>query len=269
MMPLNLGWVGGNIVTTTYPATQRKVYVKLTQSGGRTAVMEVKQATWSVVKYTGGWCPFYQWGRKDPFWPKDSGLYGSQAAIYAQTWVKPDYVWTFRYSDWSYVVNGTDIGHKYTLHGGLSSEHQGDWQSVSKCYNLWNATNTSAGEKTAAAKKTIYDPCPAGYCVPVSGAFDFDNNGAFGGYDEGWYIYTTSSQNETLYFPGKQLMTYEGVIRSVDGSFYWTADPGYSSTTDPHETAYNYRLTSTMHDPDWYHARSYAGYIRPIKDTNR
>ena len=41
-------------------------------------------------------------------------------------------------------------------------------------YNMWDAQQTSDAENTAAATvKTVYDPCPPGFCVPTSGLYNY------------------------------------------------------------------------------------------------
>lgn len=92
--------------------------------------------------------------------------------------------------------------------------------------------------------KTIYDPSPAGYCLPSASAFSgFTTTGDATdnlqevradldrGFVRGGWFYTDDSRMETIFFPtqGNRNAT-EGRLYGVEEiayAFYWTAGQGY------------------------------------------
>ena len=100
---------------------------------------------------------YYQWGRKDPF-PADknscvvnTGVSITQLAS-SNGAVTPDAI-------------GYSVSHPSTI---LTENTYRTWISTASqadaAQSLWNNTNTKAN-------KTNYDPCPPGYCVPVSNGY--------------------------------------------------------------------------------------------------
>ncbi len=87
---------------------------------------------------------YYQWGRKDPFpGPQDFTDYPSKAKLAGAQFVKDANQRTVEY--------GIAHPNEYSYGGGSC-----DWLTE-PIADLWNKEG----------KKTIYDPCPAGYKVPV------------------------------------------------------------------------------------------------------
>ena len=107
-----------------------------------------------------GNCTFYQWGRKDPMLGSkgsgnntNKGYYGPKGFIdgsFKTSNLKDDIK--------SYIQNpgtcnsSTDMEAKYT--------------------NLWCADALPNWGINRPVKKTVYDPCPAGFCVPMALSFD-------------------------------------------------------------------------------------------------
>jgi hypothetical protein len=46
-------------------------------------------------------------------------------------------------------------------------------------YNMWDAQQTSTGDIATATVKTVYDPSPAGFCVPTGNLYDYIKNDNF------------------------------------------------------------------------------------------
>ena len=112
---------------------------------------------------------YYQYGRKDPFFGHNSTLYGGSFGVK-------------QYADLK--VGETDMALEWSVHNPLmfiqNSQADGYWTKNAK-YNpddtdvtmLWQDPYTSTAEYgESALRKSIFDPCPPGYCVPEMGAWD-------------------------------------------------------------------------------------------------
>jgi hypothetical protein len=131
----------------------------------------------------------YQWGRKDPFPVQDELIQFATGPI-------------------SSAVDA--IRHPSTFY--LTSKMPNDWLSVQDD-NLWNTDN----------KKSIYDPCPAGFRVPQDGGPD---NSHWSGLS---LNYTTGEDAGTIwgtsYWPaaGYRHAKTGKVLDNGDAGWYWTS----------------------------------------------
>ena len=118
--------------------------------------------------------------------------------------------------------------------------------------NLWSIEAIRIGDGSVnllgndnVVYKTIYDPTPYGFVVPVSGAFTGFTTETIGnltyqggantevadGYGRGFYFYTTPAKDATIFFP------LTGIRRQSNGTwaaleeegYYWTAQATYSA----------------------------------------
>ncbi|MBQ2331262.1 MAG: hypothetical protein II383_02525, partial [Bacteroidales bacterium] len=78
-MRINLGWVAPYATPLVYPGRETKVRVKQVTSG-KEIVFTLLQTGASLPENELGSCPFYQWGRKDPFVAVDGKLYPGETA---------------------------------------------------------------------------------------------------------------------------------------------------------------------------------------------
>lgn len=209
LMPVNLGWTPTNNTYTYYP--RHRVRVKLTQAtngdptqklqkqGGQTAMFTIDQHAQYDEPSTKGYCPYYQWGRKDPL------LSASKET--------PDINTSWPFMEYS-------ISHPCAFFT--------NW--TNNIFTSWN--NGSEPNYT----KTVYDPCPVGYHVPRSFAFTgFTADGTksspsnlanIWSYDShGVAFYSdrqTDSKGATIYFPVIDwLDNNENAVKT--GSIYWTS----------------------------------------------
>jgi hypothetical protein len=122
--------------------------------------------------YTSGNSPYYQWGRKDPMLPSTGFAMVSSTVVRVaanKTWydgsnasgsttLQTD-TWTTSACDYQCILN------PFTFN--LNTQMDGEY------YNQWdvdrNYSNTDAN--VTESTKSIYDPCPYGYKVPVTNAF--------------------------------------------------------------------------------------------------
>lgn len=130
-----------------------------------------------------GYNPYYQWGRKDAFIPNK---------------LSTDDTWS---NHAVYDIAGTDITAKALTYEASTTATIGDnIQNPTKyfynsenggpCnttyYNMWHTQQTNGDgdaydflEITATATvKTVYDPCPPGFCLPTSNLFFFIGDGS-------------------------------------------------------------------------------------------
>lgn len=106
---------------------------------------------------------YYQWGRKDPFLQK----FTSSAAV---SEIAP-FVSHASLTDGSLV---NSIRNPHVFYGGWHPSNVSviteDWSSYDddvKVYDWWNAGYTDDDQTDLPAAKTMFDPCPPGYHVPV------------------------------------------------------------------------------------------------------
>lgn len=141
--------------------------------------------------------------------------------------------------------------------------------------NLWSANNNVTGINTNPVVKTVYDPSPAGFCLPPSGAFtgftttgnvtstvtDFNVSGAW---DNGWHFYcNTDGTGETIYFPASSPRYYTIGTPFAVGSYYcWSAVSGSDNGTGSSMYCNQTRVDTQANA---FH-RSYGFSVSPVKE---
>ena len=162
---------------------------------------------------TTGYCTFYQWGRKDAFIPS-TGEGNTNHTVYNDSNAP---VSGFSHTDDKNVTIGGNIQNP--------TVHYLNTSTMSPCntkyYNMWDAQQTSDAENTAAATvKTVYDPCPPGFCVPTSGLYNYIKSQPVPDFSNG---YTYSG----VFFPASGYRDFtNGVLKDVGaGGRYWSATP--------------------------------------------
>lgn len=228
IMRINLGWVAPYSSPLEYKSRSTKV--RLTQNGtGKTIEFTLLQMGATLPANELGNCPFWQWGRKDPFVGSDG------TAV-------QDEVGNFRKKTWYTSERRDTIGTRAALLGNSVSAFIANpsvyniTSSGDNTYtNLWNGTQAKLGSSDAIVK-TVYDPCPAGYSLPPINAFSaFGTGNASGGFDGGWNFYSKPNKaGETVFFPASGSMSTSnntstsvfGALRSVGiQCSYWTGNP--------------------------------------------
>lgn len=240
-MGANIGWCDAG--TTTYD--DRSVKVRFTQAEtGSTQVITLTQASHSVVN--SGNQTYFQFGRKDPMLGAIRDVNGSTVD---KTFYPGSY--SFDKSGTGKVTIGTSIQKPHVFFNYGSAKPQ-DW-SATTYNNLWHISGP----------KTIYDPSPVGYQLPLQDAFKgFTYNGNYvsGNYflsrfnspytsttdytdNFGWEFYCNKMTGEgsydtaggTIFFPALCYRHREnGSVNLLgDTGYYWAASPfsndeGYS-----------------------------------------
>ena len=111
-----------------------------------------------------GYCPYYQWGRKDPFIPAAAYDSTSDHAVYninnaSVTGITYTVSTTATIAD--NIKNPTTFYYNSSTLGPATTTHM----------NMWDPS----GHNTS-TKKTIYDPCPPGFHVPSKGLYVYMSN---------------------------------------------------------------------------------------------
>ena len=163
LMPVYVGFCEGD--RTTYP--QRSCFVRI-KTKGSDQTFELIQDMDTFVPSN---APYYQGGRKDPFTPSNGyvkeykTLYDASGKAYTSAPEMDDFSGN--------TVSGTTIRAKKDI--AISIQRPTTMQKMprrsSSYANLWDATQDIQYDKYTpivdqTIVKTIYDPCPPGFCLP-------------------------------------------------------------------------------------------------------
>lgn len=158
----------------------------------------------------------YFWGRKDPFW------YGS-------------YGHGDMYLSIEYTIQNPDIRHKTGSWSSTRTSWMGDYMHDP---TLWSSR-----------KKTVYDPCPAGYVIADNWIWSgftktgkaSDNVSEFnvkGRYDNGWEFYINKDKTETAWYPAIYYMVWaSGHEEHTDLGYVWSSE--FSKNSDKYSLFFN------------------------------
>ena len=291
LMQCNLGWVDGKMVYYN----QRDLTFRFTQAGsGKTAELKVTQEG-ETFDYKDVGSTYYQWGRKDPLVAlKNWDSYRYEDYRLHETG-DPNYV--YRYETGPTTI-GDAIQHPNVFYT-RGTDGGADWNS-DHITTLWNADGGTLESTTSV--KTIYDPSPRGFKVPMPRAFAVWVNGHEG--DESTkgelngYVYEDNEDNVhnkyrvypqankggnvipltatgqradiggrlEVYAQNGPLKAEVGGLWSLYGVYYWTCVP--INTTSA------YTLVIRKDDPSGVEVYSYgfagtktmARPVRPIKE---
>lgn len=255
--PVNLGWVG-SLSKNTYNAGS--CIVKMTPTGGGTPQLftVTLPATEEYTPSSTGYCPYYQWGRKDPEQPS-TGTANSSHAVYD---INGSTGIALTHSSTSVPI-ATTIQNP-TVHY-FNSANYGPYSTNE--YNLWDANEkivTSSGNYSGYTVKTIYDPCPPGYCVPRGNLYYYMTNGGTNYGDASWngstYMRTWTKCFPALNFPAAGYRGY-----SSGAAFYYVTSHGYcwASSANSATNARNLYLGSS--DFLWDASSRADGFtVRPV-----
>ena len=161
LMQCNLGWVDGKMVYYN----QRDLTFTFTQAGsGETDIMTVQQKG-EKFDYKDVGSTYYQWGRKDPLVALQNWNSAGKDDYRRHQVGKADY--TYR-TEVKRVTIGGSIQHPNVYY--TRSGDQTNW-NISPLKTLWNNEPNGGSKDATSSTKTIYDPSPRGFQVPVPKAF--------------------------------------------------------------------------------------------------
>ena len=187
---------------------------------------------------TTGYCTFYQWGRKDAFIPSTGGS-STNHTVYNISNV--DVTTTaFSHTNDDNVTIGGNIQHPTVHYCNTSTSGPCDTQY----YNMWDAQQTSNDENTAAATvKTVYDPCPPGFCVPTSGLYNYIASQTVPTWNTGYTYPATNG----VFFPASGIRQYK------IGGLFFVGTYGYCWSATPYDGTYgrNFNFSSGSWELDF------------------
>ena len=164
----------------------------------------------------------FQWGRKDPFPGMSTFASNTGAAVAGVAWTAKGELITTAYS----IEHPTEYAH-------IKDVDEGVW-NVDDPHDLWN---------DAENKKTIYDPCPVGYRVPL--------------YDSSLPMWAGNFDNENWNVNDTNRFSFGDIVFPIGGYIdCWT--PSYSKVGE----------RTHVWAASWYDAeRSNCMYYRGDKDN--
>ena len=260
MLPINLGWCYPDD-TKFYEGRSAKV--RFTQAETKAEqIIEITQRPWS--DHTGGNATYYQWGRKDPVLPWcggsepdvitdmdaiSEGEAGSPAYT-NKTWYDASgnaHAASTKFDSGEAQQEGVTIANGWSDNNGNEIITKGILYPGTFCgsigmdrryFNLWSArisdSHESPSNPVQTSIKTVYDPCPVGYQVPLRFALQFfksDDNKILGSWDSnerGWYF--DCHDEGTVFFPASgwryAYYNYGAKLCWVgNAGIYWSATP--------------------------------------------
>ena len=253
--PVNLGWVNsGTISWTGYDG--RSCTVKISQLGGQEKTFVLSQSpSKTVTESKQGYNTYYQWGRKDPEIPAQSYNSTTNHAVYN---ISGSTVTGITYQASTTATIADNIKNP-TYHYYNSSNYG---PCTTTYYNMWDANNTATGQIKTKTVKTIYDPCPAGFCIPTSDLWYKMSGNSGGSSSSGTWdntnkgrLWTDNTPN--VYFPAS------GYRNSSSGSLYGVGSRGcyWSASPDSSGSGHNLRFYSSY----WYWNNNYRAYGFPVR----
>lgn len=195
----------------------------------------------------------YQWGRKDPFLgPRNAGT--SDPYKLAGT----SYSIASGHITWEYAYK-----HPTVFGKGTSTSLNGDWIDAYDI-DLWGGDS---------GVKTINDPCPYGYRVPLAsqGKIFSDDNGLGNytgyGYDKNHYWFKVGD----FVSPLSSYYDYNGYISSSGAgtrTIIWSATSHYNPTTksDYAHAQYVYYENDADHSVNWTQRKARACSVRCVAE---
>ena len=293
LMQCNLGWVDGKMVYYN----QRDLTFRFTQAGsGKTDELIVRQEG-ETFDYKDVGSTYYQWGRKDPLVAlKNWGSHRYEDYRLHETG-DPDYV--YRVETGSTTI-GNAIQHPnvfYTRTLG-ATDGAADWNG-DHTTTLWNADANGGTLESTTSVKTIYDPSPRGFKVPMPRAFavwvnghdgDESTKGVLNGYvyeddvlhnkyrvypqaNGGGKVIPLTATGQRADIVGLPVYEEEGDERSeigglwsLYGVYYWTCVPKNKTSAYTLVIRKDYPLGVEVYSYGFIGTKTMARPVRPIAD---
>ena len=239
------------------------------------------QKTYNFMPVPLGWddddpnhpnCPYYQWGRKDPFCPSDGTTDNKDKTMYD---ISGNNV--YLKIEQGPVTTSTAIRNPiiYYYNGDHSTNY--DWNRTTY-FDYWNATNgNTISVNDNEVVKTVYDPNPVGFKMPSPDAFSGFTQDGYNQYDKskwnvkdtsmpnnGFEFYTQGWKNDpTSYWHANGFRALnDGLLRNVGScGIYWSSGP-YDQTSG----RYLYFKSSEVFPQSYSMDRATGFSVRPVSE---
>ena len=228
---------------------------------------------------TYGYCPYYQWGRKDAFLPSDGTANNADHAAYDINNNPIEGIEKYR-------LDSEDGNGNYDLQGYYeciqypTRFYYDDYGNYYRWYseniaNLWDSDCNAWWDRSQTNKtvKTVYDPCPAGFCVPTQNLYWYYFGEPANDWPGGNYtqypnaVWDATNKGITvlssIWYPAAGFrwgVSDAGGIGSVGSNGYvWSASPN-----DEH-----YGRSLGFYSGDWFaggNGRSNGRCVRPVSE---
>ncbi len=209
----------------------------------------------------------YQFGRKDPFPMYNTKLYNvkgedlknESGGIYSGA-SATDYV--LKESGTSSFANSVNKPHTFFYPGS------GDWASPNP-YNSTSIVWNNPSDYTSETGKSLFDPCPEGWRVPVNYTWALFSNVTTrveNGWSSGWSFYISSSGTNpgdpTAFYPASGYRNVGSGAVSNPGSI------GYCWSSSPFSSTYGFNLYfhSSNVSPQNYYYRGLGFPVRCVQE---
>lgn len=217
--PVNVGQVNTIIGSgTKYAGSMCRVRAT---ANGVTLEFEVTQPDYMEISSTIPYpSPYYQWGRKDAMCPP-TGAYSDSGTL-INTYTRG----TTLITDESATPGATIQHPDYWYYNSSNKGPYGTNSSYAGKYNYWDMNQTSSGYISTATVKTVYDPCPPGFCVPTSNLFYYmGQNSSYTTWQGTLHGRMWNKDDVSLFFPAAGMRNKENssLLNVGSGGYYWSA----------------------------------------------
>ena len=191
-----------------------------------------------------GYAPYYQWGRKDALIPGDGATFTAPSISHTVYDIDGNEITGMTNTASTTATIADNIKNPTTHY--YNDDTKGPCNT--RYYNMWDAQQTGANNIKTATKKTVYDPSPAGFCVPTDNLYYLMGHGNVcdGGYNRSDSDWDTTNKGKTwkqttysnyttgpdLYFPASGFRDPNNGSTRVVGQFgyYWSSSPKDGNT---------------------------------------
>lgn len=203
-------------------------------TGSHTYAVAPVDLGWIPTEEKYGYCPYYQWGRKDPFRPTRDNRSNTNVSVTVYNITNDDLLNSTLIYQRTTSTIADNIKNPTTFYNNTSSG--GPCSTTYR--NMWDAQNSDQNNVTGATVKTIYDPCPPGFCVPRGNLYCYMANGLDNpaasytertdlNWDDTYKGKTWTLNSLNLYFPvnGRRANSSAGTTNNNNQGYYWSATP--------------------------------------------
>ena len=213
-----------------------------------------------------GYQTYYQWGRKDAFFP-GTGTGNTNHTVYDINGAEVTEGLTYVTSNPTVTI-ADNIKNPTTFYrvGEKVGKQETDKPITAEYYNLWDAHQTTNSNNIATATiKTVYDPSPAGFCVPTGNLYYYIRNGIDSTINFKWDA-TNKGRNldivtPNVFFPASGYRARgSGLIGNVGSwGYYWSASACYGYS------GHYFNFTSSTRD--WHNSYRANGFsVRAVAE---